>query len=88
LAPLAPRLLLFAVEAFIMRLKFVASALALFVGMLLTTSLSFAKKEYTAKEKKACAFCHKTAAPKDGKDLTAAGEYYKTNKTLRGYVKK
>ncbi|MCX6619738.1 MAG: hypothetical protein NTY38_01395 [Acidobacteria bacterium] len=70
-----------------MRLKFAVPALALFAGLLLNSSLSFAKKEYTAKEKKACIFCHKTAAPKDGKELTPAGVYYGKNKTMKGYVK-
>ncbi len=68
-----------------MRLKFIVPAVALFAGLLLNTSVSFAKKEYTVKEKKACSFCHKTAAPKDGKDLKPAGEYYGKNKTLQGY---
>lgn len=45
-------------------------------GLVLTTDLSFAKKEYTAKEKKGCTFCH-TAANK--KDLNEVGKCYAEN---------
>jgi hypothetical protein len=87
-AHVAPRLLPFMAEAFIMKLKFAVPAFAILAGLLLNTSISFAKKEYTAKEKKGCIFCHKVAAPKDGKDLNAAGEYYKSHDhSLKGYQK-
>jgi hypothetical protein len=56
--------------------------LALVVGLLFSSSAVFAKKEYTAKEKKPCGHCHVSKAPKDGKDLTDAGKYYEKNKTL------
>ena len=37
----------------------------LFAGFVMTTSLSFAKPEYTKKEKKPCATCHVTATSKE-----------------------
>ncbi|MCC7497750.1 MAG: hypothetical protein IT160_09245 [Bryobacterales bacterium] len=68
-----------------MRLKYLVPAVALFAGLLANTTISFAKKEYTVKEKKPCIFCHTTAAPKDGKNLKPAGEYYEKHKTLKGF---
>ena len=65
-----------------MRLKYILPAFAVFAGLLFNTSVGFAKKEYTAKEKKPCKTCHTNAAPKDGKDLNAVGEAYKKTKTL------
>jgi hypothetical protein len=63
-------------------IRFAAPALVLCAGILLNSSTAFAKKEYTVKEKKACAFCHVTAA---SKELNDAGKYYKEKKTLEGY---
>ena len=40
--------------------------------------------QYAQQTGKACSYCH--VNPAGGKDLTAAGQYYKTNKTLEGYV--
>lgn len=48
---------------------------------------SYAKPEYVKTTKKACAYCH-VDAKKTPKDLTPAGEFYKKNKTLDGYVEK
>ena len=53
-------------------------------GLLFNVTASFAKKEYTAKEKKGCVFCHTTAT---SKELNDAGKYYKEHKTLEGYKK-
>jgi cytochrome c551/c552 len=69
-----------------MKFRFAIPVLALCAGLMV--NVAFAKKEYTAKEKKACSFCHKGAAPKDGKDLNKVGEYYKTNKKLPPAEKK
>jgi hypothetical protein len=41
--------------------------------------------EYTKKENKGCVYCH-TAVGKP--DLNEAGKYYKTHRTLEGYVEK
>jgi hypothetical protein len=41
--------------------------------------------EYTKKENKPCLYCH-TAVGKP--DLNDAGKYYKTHKTLEGYIEK
>jgi len=64
-----------------MKARYIAPAAILFVGLVMTSSLSFGKKEYTAKEKKPCATCHVTAA---SKDLNDVGKYYKEKKTLEG----
>jgi hypothetical protein len=59
-------------------------ALVIVTGILLNSTLAFAKKEYTVKEKKPCAFCHVTAT---SKELNEAGKYYQEKKTLEGYTK-
>jgi predicted small secreted protein len=52
------------------------------------SSSSYAKPEYTKSEKKACAFCHIDSKAKP-KELTDAGTYYKEhNHSLEGYKKK
>ncbi|HYP07816.1 MAG TPA: hypothetical protein VER03_16405 [Bryobacteraceae bacterium] len=65
-------------------IRFAVPALVVCAGILLNSSAAFAKKEYTVKEKKACAFCHVTAS---SKELNDAGKYYKEKKTLEGYTK-
>jgi ABC-type molybdate transport system substrate-binding protein len=47
--------------------------------LLLTTTLSVAKPEYTKKEKKGCTVCHVAAAKKDLNDV---GKCYETKKSL------
>jgi cytochrome c551/c552 len=69
-------------------IKFVLPVLVLAGGLAVCTVNSFGKAEYTKKEKKGCTFCHQSAKPKDGKDLTEAGKYYEKNKSLEGYKKK
>ena len=66
--------------------KFVIPAFVLVTGLLINTSMSFAKPEDTKKTKKPCTFCHVSA--KGGKDLTDAGKYYKDKKSLDGYEAK
>jgi hypothetical protein len=68
-----------------MRLKWILPATVLGMGMLISSTLSFAKVEYTKKEKKPCTFCHVTAK---SKELNAAGKYYKEKGTLEGYETK
>jgi cytochrome c551/c552 len=65
-------------------IRFAIPAFLLCGAMLLNSSLAFAKKEYTVKEKKACTFCHVAA---NSKELNDAGKYYKEKKTLEGFVK-
>jgi hypothetical protein len=68
-------------------MKLVVPAFVLATGLLINSSMTYAKPEDTKKTKKACTFCHKTA--KGGKDLTEAGQYYKDNKnSLDGYTPK
>lgn len=60
---------------------FVPSSLVL-GALLLTSTYSFAKPDYTKKEKKACAFCHTTAT---SKELNAVGKCYaEHNHSLEG----
>ena len=67
--------------------KLIVPAFVLGTGLLINSSMSFAKPEDTKATKKACNFCHVT--PKGGKDLTDAGKYYKDhNKSLEGYAAK
>jgi hypothetical protein len=58
--------------------------LALVIGGLLTafvlsSALSFAKPEYTKKEKKPCTTCH---TKQGSKELNEKGQYYKKNQKL------
>lgn len=66
--------------------KFVVPAFVLATGLLINSSMTFAKPEDTKKTKKPCTFCHVTA--KGGKDLKDAGKYYKEKGSLEGYVEK
>lgn len=69
--------------------QFMIPVAVLGTAFLLNTAVSFAKKEYTAKEKKACNYCHTVAAPKDGKELTEAGKYYAAHDhSLEGFAAK
>jgi hypothetical protein len=65
-------------------IRFSVPALVLCTAFLLNSSVAFAKKEYTVKEKKPCTVCHITAT---SKELNDAGKYYKEKKTLEGYTK-
>ena len=70
------------------RIRALKYGIPLFVfvgGLVLSTSLSYGKAEYTKKEKKPCAYCHVTAT---SKELNDAGKYYKEKKTLEGYKAK
>ena len=67
-------------------IKLIVPAFVLCTGLLINSSMSFAKPEDTKATKKGCTFCHVTA--KGGKDLTEAGKYYKEKKTLDGFAAK
>lgn len=60
-------------------------AMILASGVLFNTTTSYAKKEFTVKEKKPCTFCHVAAS---SKELNEAGKFYKEHKTLEGYKAK
>jgi hypothetical protein len=62
--------------------RLLISTLILTGALMLSSGLAHAKKEYTAKEKKGCAYCHVTAT---SKELNDAGKYYEKNKTLEGF---
>lgn len=69
-----------------MKLKFILPTLILSSFVLLNTSVSYAKPEYSKKEKKSCTFCHVKAG---SKELNDAGKYYKEHKfSLEGYTPK
>ncbi len=71
--------------------KFIAPAAVMAAGVMLTTNISYAKKEYVAATKKACKYCHVDALAKDPaqqKVLTDAGKYYKDHKSFDGYAEK
>ena len=68
-------------------LKFIVPAVVLVAGIAFTSTSSYAKPEFVKATKKACTYCHVDAKAKPA-DLTAAGEYYKKNKSLDGYVAK
>ncbi len=64
-------------------LKFSIPAVVLTLGLTISTATSFAKVEYSKKEKKGCTFCHVKAG---SKDLNDAGKYYKDHShSLEGY---
>ena len=69
-------------------LKFVAPIAVLVAGVAFTSTLSFAKPEYVKTSKKACAYCHVGDAKAKPAVLTPAGEHYKKNKSLDGFVEK
>ena len=67
-------------------MKFILPAVVLLLGVVACSELSYAKPEYTKKEKKACTFCHVSAK---SKELNEAGKYYKEhNHSLEGYEPK
>ncbi len=63
------------------RFKFILPAVVLIGGLTVPATVSFAKKEYTAKEKKACVYCHTKAG---AKELNKVGECYGKKKSLEG----
>ena len=72
-------------------LKVTLPAAILLGGLLVSTTASFAKPEYTKATKKACVYCHaKQSADKAemNKNLTDAGKYYHEHKSLDGYQEK
>jgi hypothetical protein len=71
--------------------KVIVPATILLGGLLVSTTASFAKPDYTKATKRACLYCHaKQSADKDemNKNLTAAGKYYHEHKSLDGYQEK
>jgi hypothetical protein len=65
--------------------KFIIPGGILALGLLVSSTQSYGKAEYTKKEKKACTFCHVKAG---SKDLNDAGKYYKDhNNSLEGFGK-
>jgi len=57
-------------------MKIAISSSILLIGLLIGTSLSFAKPEYSKKEKQPCTPCH---VAQGKKDLNATGTCYKDN---------
>ena len=69
------------------KIKFILPAVIAVAGILASSTPSNAKPAYTAKTKKACAYCHVDAKGKPT-ELTDAGKYYADKKTLDGYSEK
>jgi cytochrome c553 len=73
------------------RLKIFMPAAILLGGILVCTTASLGKPEYTKETKKACTFCHEKNAPGNKaemqKNLTEAGKYFQEHKNLEGYKK-
>jgi hypothetical protein len=66
-------------------LKLVLPGAIALTGLVLCTTSSYAKPEYSKKEKKGCTFCH---VKMGSKDLNEAGTYYKDHDhSLDGYKK-
>jgi hypothetical protein len=64
-------------------MKFVIPVLVLFLGIVANSTFSYAKPEYTKKEKRGCTFCHVT---RNSKELNDAGKYCKEHDhSLEGY---
>lgn len=66
------------------RLPLIASVLVVLCGLLLTATMSFAKPEYSKKEKKGCIACHVSAK---SKDLNDVGKCYKETPDLKKCAK-
>ena len=63
-------------------LQFVLPAGLLAAGVLLNSTNTWAKPDYSRRTKKECSFCH----PKDSWNLTDAGKYYREHHySLEGY---
>jgi hypothetical protein len=56
--------------------KIAVPAVIFLGGLMVTSSLSFGKPEYTKKEKKACTYCHTAAS---SKELNDVGKCYAAN---------
>jgi len=54
-------------------LKIAAPMILILGGLIVTTSVSFGKAEYTKKEKKGCTYCHTSAS---SKELNEVGKCY------------
>lgn len=65
-------------------LKFVAPAMVLVAGLIMSSTTTQAKPEYSKKEKTGCVTCHVKAG---SKDLNETGKFYKEKKTLEGAPK-
>jgi hypothetical protein len=68
-----------------LKIKYAVPATILLGGIVVSSTLSYAKPEYVKATKKACVYCHVDSKAKP-KDLTEAGKYYKEHKSLEGYT--
>ena len=69
------------------RIKLFAPAVIVLGGILICSTGSYGKQEYTKQTKKACTYCH-VDAQKTPKELKDAGKYFKEHKSLDGYTEK
>ena len=67
-------------------LKIALPALVLAFGLAVCSTTSFAKPEFSKKEKKGCTYCHVKTGQKE---LNDAGKFYKEHgNSLEGYQQK
>jgi len=67
------------------KFKYLVPAVVLLGGLVVNSTTSFAKPDFTKATKKPCTFCHVDSKAKP-KDLTEAGKYFKEhNNSLDGY---
>ncbi len=66
-------------------IRYILPALVVVAGLVISTTSSYGKAEYTKKEKKPCITCH---VKNGAKELNDAGKYYEKNKTLEGFKEK
>ena len=71
----------------LIKLLSLMSAVAV-LAVTVATSGTYAKPEYTKKEKQSCKYCHSSAKPSK-EDLSEAGKYYhEHDHSLKGYKEK
>ena len=64
-------------------MKFMIPEFVPLLGIVANSTLSYAKPEYTKREKKTCTFCHVSS---NSKELNDAGKYYEEHDhPLEGY---
>lgn len=63
------------------KFRLILPAIILIGGVMVSTTASFGKAEYTKKEKKGCVYCHTKAT---SKELNKVGECYGKNHSLEG----
>jgi hypothetical protein len=69
------------------RLKVILPVALVLGGLVICSTASYGKAEYSKTTKKGCVYCHVDATKKP-KELKEAGKYYQEHKNLDGYQEK